>query len=347
MDSTGAGNVFGPEKTRLKIRMDLPYDSFSDDLKASYLSDLAKLAGCPPAAIQKTVFLRSCVIHEFEVPKPVADRLLELWTRLKNDKSLDPDDKEALEAFLDAWKIDRIAAYETVRVQVLRDEPKRATIFVHGWRGESTSFGHLPQWLEEQTGWHSRVYPYPTGLWSHSPSIVMVSRALENWVRGNFPDSQLAFVAHSMGGAVVRHVLTSQDVRDRPIDGRIPLVVLCASPENGGALAAVAAHVPTLRSAQIVELSPNSGFLLDLNTRWDVWVRRNVPARSRVRSIFGTKDAVVTANNARGVDTEPVPILGAGHIDIVKPSAADSDIVMTIGRWIKEVENETAVASSA
>ena len=36
-------------------------------------------------------------------------------------------------------------------------------------------------------------------------------------------------------------------------------------------------------------------------------------------NLVGTSDDVVSLNSARGTDTDPIPALGVGHGDIVKP----------------------------
>ena len=57
---------------------------------------------------------------------------------------------------------------------------------------------------------------------------------------------------------------------------------------------------------------------------------------------MGTADKVVSLNSARGTDTDPIPVLGAGHVDIVKPKAADGPVVTTIARLVHDIEKATA-----
>ena len=325
---------------RFKIKMERSFAEFDHDQKDRYLDDLSRIAGCAREVIEAhQVFIRGCVVHEFEIPAVVAARLVELLEKAQRGE-LDQTALEDVAAFLKTHKVVDFKQYKVVTIRVEDERPRKAVVFVHGWRGDQDSFGRMPEWIEEKTGWKSGVFSYPTGIWTHSPSIALVSAAFDNWVRNHFPGATLAIVAHSMGGVVVRHSLTEQLLRDTPLDTR--LLVLCASPETGAALAAMASQVPTARTDQLRELDPDSPFLFTLNKWWDKWVRTNVPEPCRVRSLVGTADKVVSLNSARGTDTDPIPVLGAGHIDIVKPESPEGTVVTTITRLVREVGMATA-----
>lgn len=329
------GDAREPGLVRFKIKMQRSFAEFDDAQKDRYLDGLARIAGCTRAQIEAhQVFIRGCVIHEFEIPAVMAERLMELFGKAQRGE-LDDSALDDIRAFLAQEKVVEYKDYKVVTIQVHDERPKQAAIFVHGWRGDEVSFGRLPEWVEAQTGWKSAVYAYPTGIWSHSPSIALVSAAFDNWVRDHFPEAALAIIAHSMGGVVVRHALIEQPLRDTPLDTR--LLVLCASPETGAAIASLAAKVPTIRNQQLRELEPDSPFLFSLNKWWDKWVKTNVPDVCRVRSLVGTSDDVVSLNSARGTDTDPIPVLGAGHSDIVKPKSETGEVVTTIARLIREV----------
>lgn len=334
---------FGTEKIRLKIEMDRDFTNFDSRQKKEYLSDLAQSAACPQELMENQAFLRGCVVHELELPAPVAKRLVELFKKAQAG-DLDSATLEEFRAFLAKHSVTAVTEYKVVTIQVDDERPKKAAVFVHGWRGDDDSFGELPKWVEGATGWRSAVFSYPTGLWSHSPSISLVSASFDNWVRGKFPDAELAIIAHSMGGVVVRHCLTEEGLRETPLD--IKLLVLCASPENGAVLASIGEKIPTIQKAQLRELDPNSPFLFSMNKWWDKWVKSNVPGRCRVRSIVGDKDRVVSLNNARGTDTDPVPILGADHTDIVKPISKNEEIVATITRWVRDIDRSSRTRQS-
>ena len=329
-----------PDLVRFKIKMERSFAEFDLDQKNRYLDDLSRIAGCTREVIEAhQVFIRGCVVHEFEIPAVVATRLVELLGKAQRGE-LDESALADIAAFMKQHNVVEFKEYKVVTIQVQDERPRKAVIFVHGWRGDDESFGRMPEWIETQTGWKSAVFSYPTGMWTHSPSISLVSAAFDNWVRDNFPDAAIAIVAHSMGGVVVRHTLTEQSLRMKPLDTR--LLVLCASPETGAAIASLATQLPTVRKDQLRELDQDSTFLLSLNKWWDRWVQLNVPAVCRVRSLVGTADKVVSLNSARGTDTDPIPVLGAGHMDIVKPKAADGSVVTTIARLVREIVIPTA-----
>ena len=341
MNETLTAEAPGPtDLVRVKIKMERSFAEFDAVQKERYLDALARIAGCTREVIEaRQVFIRGCVIHEFEIPAVIAARLVELLDKAQGGE-LDDSALAEVVAFMKENHVVEAKEYKVITVRVLDQAPKRAVVFVHGWRGDGDSFGRLPEWIAEKTGWAGAVFTYPTGLWTHSPSISLVSGAFDNWVRDHYPGAELAVVAHSMGGVVVRHSLTEQALRDVPLDVR--LLVLCASPETGAAVASLAAQMPTVRKEQLRELDPDSPFLFTLNKWWDRWVQLNVPERSRVRSLVGSADKVVSLNSARGTDTDPIPVLGAGHIDIVKPASIDSPVVTTIARLVRDLEKATA-----
>ena len=109
-----------------------------------------------------------------------------------------------------------------------------------------------------------------------------------------------------------------------------------ASPYSGTNWATLAKKIPFLQKAQLDALTPNSPTLLELNDQWVAWAKRNVPNNCRSRCIFGSNDDVVPLNSASGIDSDGIPILGKGHIDIVKPSTADDEVVLTTIRLLRE-----------
>jgi pimeloyl-ACP methyl ester carboxylesterase len=338
--STAAEQPRGSDLVRFKIKMERSFAEFDPDQKARYLDDLSRIAGCTREVIEAhQVFIRGCVVHEFEVPAVVATRLVELLGKAQRGE-LDESALAEVVEFMKQHKVVEFKEYKVVTIQVQDERPKKAVVFVHGWRGDGESFGRMPEWIETQTGWKSAVFSYPTGLWTHSPSISLVSAAFDNWVRDRFPGATIAIIAHSMGGVVVRHSLIEQPLRETPLDAR--LLVLCASPETGAAIASLATQLPAVRKDQLRELDQDSTFLLGLNKWWDRWVQLNVPALCRVRSLIGTADKVVSLNSARGADSDPIPVLGAGHSDIVKPKSADGPVVTTISRLIREIAKPVA-----
>ena len=139
-----------------------------------------------------------------------------------------------------------------------------------------------------------------------------------------------------MGGIIVRRLITSQAGRTTPLDTRFKQITFVASPRNGAALAGIGKGVPLLAKAQLRDLADDSSFIYSLNEDWPRWMEKYVPTSCRVRCVIGMKDSVVSPNNARGDDPEAVPILDAGHMDIVTPTSAKDEVVLTITRLLSE-----------
>lgn len=71
-------------------------------------------------------------------------------------------------------------------------------------------------------------------------------------------------------------------------------------------------------------------------------VRRTRPMFAGSGSLAGTSDDVISLNSARGTDTDPIPVLGAGHSDIAKPESEKVEVVTTIARLIREAGKAAA-----
>jgi pimeloyl-ACP methyl ester carboxylesterase len=144
-------------------------------------------------------------------------------------------------------------------------------------------------------------------------TIYHIARNLENWIRNLGPNKSILFVAHSMGGLVVRKLITSQIYCSDPLDKMVRHITFIASPHNGTNWATLAHKIPFLQKAQLGALIPTSPFLLELNDNWQGWSAKNVPRSCAARSIFGSADDVVPVGSAACFDAVPIPLLGKGH----------------------------------
>jgi len=334
------GNVDIPQPVAkgLKIRMELPFSEFGEDRRRRFVSDLATITGCPTDQITNIRFSPGCVIFVGDLDAAAVERLLDLYKGRANAD--DSQELRALNAFLEEYSVSKVTDDFEIRVQIRTSkksgDAKPVAVLVHGWNGDSATFGAMPEYLRASVDCDVKVYPFSSSWWKHSPSILFVARNLDNWIRNNAAGCELAFVAHSLGGLVVRRLMIMQDEVTAGFERQVRNITFIASPHNGATLASIGRHVPVLKSAQLDELSPGSSVLFDLNAQWDKWLQRNVSGRCTVRNIFGTADKVVSNNEGRGLDPEAVPILGAGHIDIVKPAKEDDEVVLTVARFLRE-----------
>jgi len=107
----------------------------------------------------------------------------------------------------------------------------------------------------------------------------------------------------------------------------------------------VLTKIPFFGSVQVSELCGSSAVLIELESAWELWTKRMVPQKCQVRCIYGTADKIVPAAGARGNDPDAVPILGANHVDIVKPTDPTDEIVLTLNRFLSEAGFESITSA--
>lgn len=327
-------------KRNLRIRLDRSFSEFSEADREEFISDLSQISGCPVDGIDQIRFSSGCVIFDGELDREAVARLIEYFEN-KDDLDEVPSQIQDLIDFCDKWSV--TAVHSHLRIQIKQEEAQStknedSVIFVHGWRGDEHSFAEMPSYISEHVECQSSVYTYPSGLWKNSPSIEMVARNFDNWIRNNInvKSDRIAIFAHSMGGLVARRFVSLQFERNDRVDNLIKLFTFVASPHNGAVLANIGRHVPTLRKVQLNELATDSTFLFSLNADWNKWVSSEYAKDCSIRCVVGGKDKVVPVNSAIGLDSNPIPILEAGHIDIVKPESKNDEIVLTAYRLLQE-----------
>lgn len=328
-------------RLRLKIKMDLDFDEFfSSKLDKIFIEELCLNSGCEFGDVRGYTFRRGCVIFFGELEAQSAKTIFELHQTLKllGDKPVPPE-LAPLREFVDQFNISEVKIDTITTVTVVRkttDDEKDAVLFVHGWNGKRTSFGKLPEFIRDNTGLIPFVYEYPTGVTGELPALHYISENLDNWTRNNLVSSKrrFSFIGHSMGGLVIRKMLSGQLFRTEPLHERMNGVNFVASPYNGVWLASIAKRIFLLNRDQLRDLSPDSSQLVELNARWNVWRRENPSLADRIRSIYGLEDRVVAPAIASADDPEAIPIFGAGHMSIVKPNNIDDEIVLTLSRLL-------------
>lgn len=319
----------------LRVVMNLSFDRFDDNRRSQYMRDLSEVLGCSESDMQTTSFRPGCVIGDTKIDEAAIRLFLELIHR-HPDGTLTSSNAE-VRSFIAKYNVQNVTAELPAPFHIAIDKaPKQQIVFVHGWRSNAATFGDLPAYLDEM--FNSRVEPfsYPTSLAGHSPSIFHLARGLENHIRTHVSADQVAIVAHSMGGLVTRKMLVMQRDRSSPLDNAVKQVTLIASPNLGSDFASILKRMPGFSSEQLSELSPNAGFIVELHEQWQNWKARKSPISCKIRCIYGTNDSVVPMADASSDDTEAVPMLGAGHSDIVKPTKQSSEIVATLARFMRE-----------
>ncbi len=322
----------------LRMVLDFELDSFSESDRRKFIVDLAIVAGVSLDEIVNVTFSEGCVIFEATLSPAAVKRLKDLFDDRNSGEPR--SEQEEFLAFLVQYNVKQISDY-AIQVHVVKKTDQRPlAILVHGWRGDESSFGDLPTFITKRTGSEAVLFQYPSGLIGHSPSTVFLARNLENFIRTYTDGRTIAFIAHSLGGVVVRKLLTNQMGRKNRIDSTVRQITMVASPHNGVPLSTLVKYIPgfsnLIDSQQLRELEPGSPLLVDLNSRWLEYVEERTDLRVNTRCIYGTADKIVDPQNASGLDPHALPILNADHIGIVKPTKASDEIVMTIARLFKE-----------
>lgn len=218
---------------------------------------------------------------------------------------------------------------------VNQDGGKNLVVFVHGIRddGEGTfkhpeaekSWGEM---LVEDSRFSSldvATFHYSSQLFQGDRlSISNVADQLIFRLDSRFLEqyANIVFVAHSMGGLVVRDAL----LKNAQLAAKVPLVYFLATPTTGSHIAKIGTSIG-IRNRQLRALTSfeRSNFLESLNSRW-----RTSPISSQIYSLCAvetkpTKGVIVvdSASAQALCDGLPVPS-GETHSDIAKPVGPDS-----------------------
>ena len=229
-------------------------------------------------------------------------------------------------------------------------------IFVHGLTGDprdtwtSTTNGDFwPVWLDADLHKVS-VYTlgYPASLFAKwaKEEMDMFERAgnvLERFAGLGIGTRPIAFVAHSLGGLLVKMILRkSNEAEDEDwhrVSEATRLVVFLSTPHTGAALASVLSVVPGA-SSHVDLLANKTGFLEDLNQNYrNLTSSRKDLATAVYYEKYATKKIVVVSRASAdpGIsNVEPVPI-DKNHIDICKPRDKSDTVYLGVKRHIQKV----------
>ena len=240
------------------------------------------------------------------------------------------------------------------------DDPLVDVIFVHGLTGDprdtwctATDGVFWPAWLQDDLD-NISVYTlgYPASLfekWANK-EMDMFERArsiVECFVGFGIGKRPIAFVAHSLGGILVKLVLRKSceagDEDWRYVSEATKLVIFLSTPHTGTAIATVLTLVP--RSSGHVDLLANKfGFLEDLNQHYRALTndRKDIATAVYYEKYATDKVVVVPRESADpGLsNVEPVPV-DKNHINICKPSDKTDTVYLGVKRHIQRVIKST------
>jgi hypothetical protein len=198
-----------PEKTQRKMKfsmtLQMPFESFDAAKWAAISEKLGVVAGCSSDEIKFLSVHRGCTIIRFEMLEGYGRKLLEAVGKFYKDPK-NPGNLQELTSLATEYHVTQLYELSPRLTEVILStvaKPQvvgKSLLFVHGWRGDTGSFGKLPEFLAEMFECKASIYSYPTGIFSPSPSIIFVADALRNYIATHLEKTAIAVVCHSMGG---------------------------------------------------------------------------------------------------------------------------------------------------
>lgn len=233
------------------------------------------------------------------------------------------------------------------------ESPIVDVVFIHGLSGDAKDTWisgpkaeFWPLWLIKNLS-RLNIYSlgYPSSLFSAINKIEMdlaerANNLLELLAGRGIGPRPIVFIAHSLGGiivkAVLRRALDSGDKDFEVIAKSTQRVIFLATPHKGASLASVLSLIPKT-SKQVQLLANDQGFLEDLNQ----FYRNFVSKRSDFSTItyyekVKTKGVlVVDKDSADSGASGPAPVaVDRNHIDICKPSDEDDIVFLGVSRHL-------------
>jgi pimeloyl-ACP methyl ester carboxylesterase len=164
------------------------------------------------------------------------------------------------------------------------------------------------------------AFEYFTPRFGAAPSIVDLADQLRGDLDDNhvFEDHQkVVFLAHSMGGIVVREFLLNQQARL----AKVPMIFFYATPTNGSELAALsklASSNPQLRGMAPIE---GNDLLQSIQSMWlGSEQARSISSYCGVEELPTNGVMVVSRSSSTSLCNRGFDPITANHIDIVKPT---------------------------
>lgn len=227
-----------------------------------------------------------------------------------------------------------------------------AVIFVHGLSGSAKhTWSNMTTCLQGDPDFGDVAvdyYSYPTRLLRLPftpplPGLRQLSDGLKTFLEERHGSrSSIHIVAHSLGGLIVRHMVTSA-IRTGTL-GNIKKIALLAVPNTGATLANIGSLV-SFSHRQLKSLCKDEQGLSSLNIDWE---QLKVEDKIQVRYIMGGSDRTVPTESAApyiGRDNKSV-LINADHRSIVAPDNSDDIRYKTVKRFLIG-EEEEALKTSA
>lgn len=258
----------------------------------------------------------------------------------------------------------------TVEVIGQRSEPEFDLIFVHGLTGSSTDTwtadlgdsedGFWPNWMcgdFPKAAVHLVDYPSPIFKKWTGKELDLHAQAdniLENLVCDGVGQRPVVFIAHSLGGILVKEILRaaaeSLDSDWQSVASNTRLSCFVSTPHTGASLADVVKSLaPRLTSKQLDVIANDSGYLNDLKDSYRAISESRNIATAAYFETHKTNGAflVVTSESADPGVTKCKPIaIESDHVAIAKPRSKNSLIYRSISKHVEKVSKTVEEGTS-
>ena len=229
-------------------------------------------------------------------------------------------------------------------------------VFVHGLTGDAKNTwsngaleGFWPSWLQSELS-NISVYSlgYPSSLLGMNVKKEMdlferTSNVLERFAGYGIGTRPIVFVAHSLGGILVKMILRKSKESDHLEWWRVAestkLVFFLATPHLGSELANIGKVIP-FTSKHISLLANKVGFLEDLNENYRAYAndRKDLTTVAYYEKHAIKGFIVVSRESANPGVVGATPIaVDKNHIDICKPSDREDVVYMGVKRRIQKL----------
>jgi protein SERAC1 len=238
-------------------------------------------------------------------------------------------------------------------------------IFVHGlggsrketWEVDGDASKYWPLWIyqdvQDANVW---ALEYPASMFGTSDGSLLIpdraKQVLDLLASNDIGELPIVFVAHSLGGLIVKQLLRAAAELNKTewetIAAKTCGVLFLGTPHNGSAIAKAAARIP-FASATSIQLKDNDPHLRELND----WYQQNAPRRGyKTHAYYETKpylsQLIVDAGSANPGIQGCVPIAFDGnHFDICKPSSRQAPIYLGARAFIQDRMNDRGVVTTS
>jgi hypothetical protein len=219
----------------------------------------------------------------------------------------------------DAKVLDETGGLSLPEPLVNRQSAKAALVFIHGWKGDDTTWAQLPT-LASRDGQlqDADIYivNYPTYMRLRNSSV----GGLAKWLWQDFFEgilrpkyAEIHIISHSMGGLIGRQLYIAEHNRHSQTGQlKIRSLISIASPFQGADIASLATILGVSKDL-VSDMEPNS--LSDAAGQWSF-----IRPGPVTHCFTSPQDKIVSQWSARGQCECSFEYLQWGHTDMVKPT---------------------------